>query len=569
MKRVVFIVILLVDFLFCIALEVDKNSIMPKNSFTRKGIIEDLPLKVTYTFSNDKLIYEAGDETLVDIKFEFLNTKIEKIKGRALEVLIFDSKYPEMAKRNEVKIDTFGKNKFVLNDLNRIYRTKHKISFLKRCNLVEMLGFQVTTSYDVVLEYYKHHALTSEEIEKYSKSDRVITFYIETHSSIIRGLKRKELKKKHDLIIENRKKQEEFEKMQKERGNATGLAQYAYFSDPNENKYKEQDDTIIDSETGLKVIEYKTNNKKLLSSDRDNFEWCKVPAGSYYSINPDKSKKIDTLSYSYSIMKYDVTNEQYLRYLNEVYAQGKITVVDNEIYGSFAGDSLHFVGSYLLYSNDQYSYYNTSRIVFQDSLFILIPPKGYTREDYLNHPVTSVSWVAATLFAEYYGLRLPSKAEWEKSARGMNSDYFVFGNYVDQRCFNVLGEKHPWVLGSTPVGYYNGLNQGTIDSPSPYGLYDSFGNVSIWTKDIFQETFKSCPHHYLKMFNIYHQFYRAVGPNFFSGFNDDILSNDCFEESPSWEEIESNFVKNILGSVNQFPDPLTSPRIGIRCVKDK
>lgn len=566
MKRVVVIIILLINFLFCFAVEVDENSVMPKNSYTKRGLNEYLPLKVTYTFSNDKLIYEAGDETLVNIKFEFLNTKIEKIKGRALEVLIFDSNYPEIVKRNEVKIETFGNNKFVLNDLNRIYQTQHKISFLKRCNLVEMLGFQVTTSYDVALEYYKHRPLTSEEIEEYSKSDHVITFYIETQSSIKRGLERKELKKKHDLIIENRKKQEEFEKMQKERGNAKGLAQYAYFSDTDENKNKELDDTIIDSETGLKVIEYKTNNKKLLSSDEDNFEWCKVPAGSYYSINPDMSKKIDTISYSYSIMKYDVTNEQYLKYLNEIYAQGKITVFNNEIYGSFSGDSLHTVGSYLIYSFDSFPFYNTSRIVLKDSLFVLVPPEGYTSEDYLNHPVTNVSWVGATLFADYYGLRLPSKAEWEKSARGMNSDYFCFGNYVDQRYFNVLGEKHPWSVGSTPVGYYNGLNQGTIDCPSPYGLYDSFGNVSIWTKDIRQETFESCPHHYLKMYNIYHQFYRAVGPNYYSMTTDYYYGG--FGEVPSWEERESYFTKNMLRSVNQFPETTTSPKIGIRCVKD-
>ena len=155
--------------------------------------------------------------------------------------------------------------------------------------------------------------------------------------------------------------------------------------------------------------------------------------------------------------------------MEEALSSGDITVNSSTAQGYYTGDEYYSAGDYeYLDLND-----NDCRIIWDGSSFSVI-------EGYGNHPVVEVSWHGANAFAEHYGLRLPDEYEWEKAARGMTGADYPWGDSISGDNANYYNSGDPWDNGTTPAGYYNGEN-GTTDSPSPYGAYDMAGNVWNWT----------------------------------------------------------------------------------------
>jgi formylglycine-generating enzyme required for sulfatase activity len=135
----------------------------------------------------------------------------------------------------------------------------------------------------------------------------------------------------------------------------------------------------------------------------------------------------------------------------------------------------HTLDGYYIYKNDvtvaQYRAFcvATGRALPATSSFVA--------ED--DQPVVDVSWDDAMAYASWANAGLPTEAQWEKAARGVNGIIYPWGNTWDPgKCVNAVGKdlttkRSPEAIGSCPGGI------------SPYGVYDMTGDVSQWCFDIY------------------------------------------------------------------------------------
>ena len=129
------------------------------------------------------------------------------------------------------------------------------------------------------------------------------------------------------------------------------------------------------------------------------------------------------------------------------------------------------------------------------SLYVKDPSSGPVREpkfwkhpkfSHPRQPVVGVTWQEAFDYAQAYGKRLLSEAEWEKAAswagegKGrLDSGYarvYPWGNtFSDDRLNYNANRDGPTKVGQFPLG------------ESRYGIQDMAGNVSEWVQDIYNK----------------------------------------------------------------------------------
>ena len=177
-----------------------------------------------------------------------------------------------------------------------------------------------------------------------------------------------------------------------------------------------------------------------------------IPAGEFEMGDPSGEGDSDELPVhtvyldDFYIDKYEVTNSQYAAFLNSY------------------GENTDSSGKILLGIGD-------AECLIEQSGGSYRAKPGYE-----THPVIRVTWNGAKAYAEFYGKRLPTEAEWEKSARGgLVGKLYPWGNVIshDDANYAGTGGRDTW-SGTSPVGSF---------APNGYGLYDMAGNVWDWCAD--------------------------------------------------------------------------------------
>jgi formylglycine-generating enzyme required for sulfatase activity len=204
-------------------------------------------------------------------------------------------------------------------------------------------------------------------------------------------------------------------------------------------------------------------------------ETVRIPAGTFQMGSPTtepgwssgEAQHPVTITQDFNMSKYEITNAQYVAFLN---AKGI------EAAGEYNGNILVRSSSYGVYWDAEHTRWIVSNASYQ------------------NHPVTYVTWYGADEYARWAGGDLPTEAQWEYACRAGTTTPFGVGDgnslYADQANFdgsqpyalpgggiaNYTGNEPPntYLNNTAPVGSY---------SPNAWGLYDMHGNAAEWCSD--------------------------------------------------------------------------------------
>lgn len=181
-----------------------------------------------------------------------------------------------------------------------------------------------------------------------------------------------------------------------------------------------------------------------------------------YNAEPRAEVMVDDLF----VARYPVTMGEYVAFLNDAIAQKGVPAAQKHVPRQAPTTEQHWT--------------------IPDDARETFLPRGWDAK----RPVFGVSWDDARVYCEWQtesardrgqnvSYRLPTSAEWEKAARGVDARFFPWGNHFDwsfaRGLYSTPEQRLPEGVGAF------------AKDESPYGVRDMAGSLNTWCEDWYDE----------------------------------------------------------------------------------
>ena len=183
---------------------------------------------------------------------------------------------------------------------------------------------------------------------------------------------------------------------------------------------------------------------------KDGSTMLLVPSGDFTMGDPEHARRV-TLS-AYYIDKYEVSNEQYAKFLADVKEKGD--------------DAWRHPSQPATKKNHAPTYWDH-------------PDLGIAKP---NLPVVGVDWFDAYAYAQWAGKRLPTEAEWERACRGTDDRPYPWGKEPPEHRLTTRANFFNSFITADGKKYTAPVNAFS-KWPSPVGCLNMAGNAAEWCAD--------------------------------------------------------------------------------------